>query len=184
LNLIGKEKSFFKINSINENYINEYNILATQYSEDKYQEIEQFQIPREKVETTFNALYYYDRSTRTIDLEKSLNSPIINNIYKYISQDNRIGLIIDWEMSHDLIETVTYKIYIQTPSKQTANIELTANYSNYNPTLGMFRYTWNGNSLLNNEFGTYTVHIMASIKDGDLNKFSNKNSKSVTILDY
>jgi hypothetical protein len=183
LNLIDKERFLFKISSITENYINEYNILATQYSEDKYAEIEE-NISYDKLENTFNALYYYDSSNKSFDSENNLQSPIINNVSRFNKQDGGFGLVIDWQMTNSFIQNVKYKIYIKTPSKQTRNIEIQTDFTSYNSALGFFRYYWNGMGSTSSEVGTYTVYIMSTLKDGELNKISVENSRSVTILDY
>jgi hypothetical protein len=183
LSIINKDKFLFKINSITENYINEYNIMATQYSESKFQEIEEA-VSYDNIEDTFNSLYYYTSSNKTYDSDKALRSPIINNIYRFTKPNGKFGLVIDWEMDYYLINTVKYKIYIKTPSKQTRNIEILTDYASFNSNLNLFRYNWNGNETSDNELGTYTIFIMAYVQEGDIYKSSMENSRSVTIMDY
>jgi hypothetical protein len=184
LNLIGKEKFIFKINSINENYINEYSIMATQYSESKFSEIEE-PIQYDKIEDTFNQLYYYSRSSASYDPEKTLESPIITNVSRFNKSNNQgFGLVIEWQMKHYLLNQIKYKVYIKTPSKQTRNIEISSDISAYNKDTNLFTLYWNGSQNGADELGTYTVYIMATLQDGELYKFSVENSRSVTILDY
>jgi len=179
LNLLNKRDKIYKIMSITENYINEYNILATEYNLDKFKEIEE-NAGIDNLQNTFNFLTAQAESKQASDKER-LAAPVISSL-RYIIFNAQPSLEIKWA---NVLNANLFKIYIQTPSKQTSNYEASANYSSdYNKNISSYLKIW---ALPTNpEIGTYTVSIQSLSDDNSiyLYKMSPFASKSVSIMNY
>ena len=166
--------------SITENYINEYNILATQYNRQKFKEIEENDAC-DNLLNTFNFITAYTEKSNSTTATL-LKSPIFNAV-EYAKDYNNIKyLVFKWTASQN---ATAYNVYIKTPSSQTRNYSIVVyatdtNY--YNASNGTFQYPW----LLPNEIGTYTVTIeaFAPAVGGGMYKFSPEVSRSISILEY
>jgi hypothetical protein len=168
----------FKIMSITENYINEYNILATQYNTDKFKLIEE-NATVDDLNSTFNFLNAYNSKNNTSTKDFLLKAPIFKSLKYLKDSKGKPYLNIKWtpsEKNPDLI----YKIFIQTPSKQTDNFTM--------PNIGIESFNSNENEYSTNfdleksnfEIGTYKVSILA-VKEA---RISSSAIKSISILEY
>ena len=178
LTINNNKSKIYKINSISENYINEYNLIASEYNLDKFKEIEDnYQV--DDLKTTFNFLNAY---TQSIDSKTSreIQAPVIKSL-KYIS--NIKGIEIKW---NSVVNANMYDIFIQTPSKQTNNFIATASYEqDFNKENNYFEKVW---FLPENfEIGTYTISIQAYStfnNTNSINLVSPTSSRSINIMTY
>ena len=191
LQILNKNIPSFKIMSITENYINEYNIMATEYREDKFKEIED-NIEIDYLQNTFNALYYYQSSSRISDQNIPLKSPIINSITK-VDYLNMPTLQIVWTPASEHIRSVggvggtKYRIYVQSPSKQTPNLQATVGDEAYVESEKSFKYVYQGDGLINpllTEVGTYEISIEAFYEKDGIYLFSTPTKRIVNLLSY
>jgi hypothetical protein len=150
-----KKQKIYKIMSISETYINEYNILATEYNLDKFKEIEESN-EIDDINSTF--AYNYGIKPKDIleteILKDSLKAPIINDIYYYQNPNGNKNIVIEWS-SVDYADE--YELFIKTPSKQTADYEKQINESYFNKSINKYQFVFEQIS----EVGVYTVYIKA-----------------------
>ena len=186
LSIIDRETPIFKIFSITENYINEYNILATQYRCEKFNEVEE-NIQTDLLENTFNSLYYYDsmrnQSETTVN---RLKSPVISSleVIKDLSNKKFIKVSWDWSSFSEDYKDVKYRLYFQSPSKQTSNFEIVLTYNEaWNTQENIFTYYY-GESALQREIGTYKISIEAIYEKNSIYKYSPATHRSLTIMEY
>ena len=190
LQILNKNAPLFKIMSITENYINEYNILATEYKENKFEEIEE-NVQIDSLQDTFNALYYYQPSSRLTEQVESLKSPIINSITKIIYGNTPVLEII-WTPVSEHIKSVggslgtRYRIYVQSPSKQTPNLQAIVGDDAIQAD-GTFKYNFQGDGTINplkTEIGTFIVSIEAFYEKDGAYLFSTPVKRSINLLSY
>jgi hypothetical protein len=184
----------FKIMSITENYINEYNLLATEYNPSKFKLIEE-NASVDDLNSTFNFISAYNSKNNISTADSLLKTPIFKSL-KYVKDNkyNKKYLNIQWAPSN-LDSSLIYQIFIQTPSKQTNNHTI-SNIGNdfYNGVNNEYEVNFNLENA-NFEIGTYQVSIFSSTQgitpDGGfsldikpLNRISNMTSRSILILEY
>ena len=184
--ILNKTAPIFKVMSITENYVNEYNIFATQYKEEKFLEIEE-NIQVDSLDNTFNALYYYQSASRLTQKNEPLKSPIIQSLQK-ITYTNTATLEIIWVPASEHIKDYTkYRIYVQSPSKQTPNLQVVVGDEAYDDLNRNFKYYYQGNGIINplaKEIGNYTVSIEAFYEKDGVYVFSTPTKRSVNVLNY
>jgi hypothetical protein len=167
-------EKLFKIMSISENYINEYNIIANQYDICKFNYIEAA-VAKDDLESTFNQLYNYN-SPSNVDDQNAIKPPQILSLERS-SDLQSINLTF-----YKSIGATKYSIYVQTPSKQTKNFTQDLNDADYNSNTITYSFP-----LSAKEVGTYIFSI-ASVSqnsvDTTLVKYSNTNQRSITIVSY
>lgn len=171
LKLLNKTPKMFKIMSITENYVNEYNITATEFNPTRFKEIEENN-SIDDLATTFNASYLHNIST-SINSAGELKAPVILDV------DNvaNIYLFIYWRLVDD---ADYYRVFIKTPSKSTPNY-ITDHYPAPNSlTVTSFRWAFP------KEIGTYTIYIESVKKESfsSMYKFSPPASYSINYLSY
>lgn len=175
----------FKIMSISENYINEYSIFATQYRQEKFSEIEE-SIISENYESTFNYLYGYAKPFN-YNITSFLKAPILKPI-EIFNFENKTYLSISWTIDTNEILTTDFlffNIKIQTPSKQTANYEVTdLKFADlYNKNKNLFEY--NSFVLNREEVGNYQVEVQMFYKETALfSKFSPIGRRTFSFFNY
>ena len=189
----------FKIMSITENYINEYNLLATEYNPDKFKLIEE-NAAIDDLNNTFNFISAYNSKNNGSVKDSLLKAPIFKSL-KYV-RDEKYGkkyLNIQWAASN-ANSNLIYQIYIQTPSKQTNNHTIqNIGEENYNEINNEYEVNFDLENS-NFEIGTYQVSIISSSQEINsvygvssmrsddrslsLNRVSNMTSKSILILEY
>lgn len=186
LQILNKTAPTFKIMSITENYINEYNIFATQYKEEKFLEIEE-NVQVDSLDNTFNALYYYQSASRLTQKNEPLKSPIILSI-DYIRYSNAPTLDIKWQPVSEHIEGYTkYRIYVQSPSKQTPNLQVIVGDEGFDKLNNYFKYNYQGDGITNpliKEIGNYTISVEAFYENDGVYVFSIPAKRSINILNY
>jgi hypothetical protein len=175
LNLLNNRDKIYKIMSISENYINEYNILGSEYNLDKFKEIEDnYEI--DNLQNTFNFLTAQSQASQVSQRDK-LAAPVISSL-RYIS--NLRAIEIKW---NSVQNADSYDIYIQTPSKQTSNFIAQAYYStDYNANISSFLKIWYLPE--NSEIGTYTISIQSNAATTSSYQFSAIAKRSINILYY
>ena len=186
LNIRNKNEKVFKIMSITENYINEYNIFATEYNISKFKEIEESS-STDDMRDTFNFLNAY-AGAKASEVSRSLSAPIIVSIkhVRYNSSSNVRNFIeIKWTKVQN---ASSFNIYIRTPSKQTNNFQLNVKSTSFNFDENCFTQLIPLNDL-DIEVGTYIISIEACDGSSDIinnssYKTSAVSSKSITILYY
>jgi hypothetical protein len=184
LNILNKVNKIFKINSIAENYINEYNITAAEYDGNKFKEIEEGTYV-DSLENTFNYLNAYNISSKT-NKANYLEAPIISDLSLSVI-DSIKYLTLKW---NPVLNAKTYKVYIKTPSKQTENYVADVSASSIDATTNLFVYQYELPSVY--EQGTYTLGVQASTPfvdatpsvGGNLYSFSPESRRSVTLVTY
>ena len=177
LNLLNKRDKIYKVMSITENYVNEYNVIASEYNLNKFKEIED-NSDIDNLQNTFNFLTAQSQAFQTEEKDK-LAAPIITSL-RYVS--NLKALEIKW---NSVENAESYDIYIQTPSKQTSNFTTKAYYStDYNKNISSFLKIWY--LPVNSEVGTYTVSIQSNAAANVTSsyKFSPLSKRSINILNY
>jgi hypothetical protein len=186
LQILNKTSPTFKIMSITENYINEYNIFATQYKEEKFLEIEE-NVRIDSLENTFNALYYYQSASRLTQKNEPLKSPIIKSI-DYVRYSNAPTLNIKWVPASEHIEGYTqYRIYVQSPSKQTPNLQAIVGDNAFDRLNNYFEYNYQGDGIANpleKEVGNYTISVEAFYEKDGVYVFSTPTKRSINIINY
>jgi predicted phage tail protein len=177
LSLINNSPKIFKIFSMSENYINEYNILASEYNLDKFKEIEDnYQI--DNLENTFNALNKNNYVTKSSSKEL-LAATVIYSVSK-VQYGNISYLEIKWG---NVINATSFDVYIQTPSSHTSNFIMSATYdADFNKNLNLYVKTWQL-PISNMEIGTYIISIQ-SVSTLLANRFSPLAKRSITIMNY
>ena len=147
LKFLNKNSKTFKIQSINENYVNEYNITASEFNPLRFKEIEENNYI-DDLNSTFNASFLHNSSSQAISAEE-LKSPNITSLTRSGSR-----VIISWQ---GVVNATNYRIFVKTPSKITNNYitEIDAIPSN------VYTYEY---ATLNYEVGTYTFYIEAFSK--------------------
>ena len=177
LNLLNNKDKIYKIMTISENYINEYNIIASEYNLDKFKEIED-NSEIDNLQNTFNFLTAQSQASQISEKDK-LAAPIISSL-RYIS--NLRAIEIKWNLVQN---AASYDIYIQTPSRQTNNFTAKASYEDdYNNNISSFLKIWYLPE--NSEIGTYTISIQSVASDNVSSsyKFSAISKRSINILNY
>ena len=187
----------FKIMSITENYVNEYNLLATEYNPDKFKLIEE-NASVDDLNSTFNFISAYNSKNNNSTKDSLLKAPIFKSL-KYIRDNkyNKKYLNIQWTPTNP-DPNLIYQIFVQTPSKQTNNHTISnIGIDYYNEINNEYEVNFDLENA-NFEIGTYQVSIFSSsqgleIMDGSLsvidetiflNRISNMTSKSILILEY
>jgi hypothetical protein len=183
--------------SITENYINEYNLLATEYNPDKFKLIEE-NATIDDLNNTFNFISAYNSKNNKSEKDSLLKAPIFKSL-KYV-RDEKYGkkyLNIQWAASN-VNYNLIYQIYIQTPSKQTNNHTIqNIGIENYNEINNEYEINFDLENA-NFEIGTYQVSISSSSQNLEafngvlsmqgntnfLNRISTIASKSILILEY
>jgi hypothetical protein len=186
LNIRNKKEKIFKIMSITENYINEYNIFATEYNIDKFKEIEESS-SIDDMRNTFNFLNAYS-NTKTYEFSPLLAAPIILSI-EHLKYNSSSGIKNFIEIKWSKVQNATsFNIYIRTPSKQTNNFQLNVDITKFNFDENCFSQLIPLNDL-DIEAGTYMVSIESCIGISESNSASKfrtsaVSTKSITILYY
>ena len=150
-----KKQKTYKIMSISETYINEYNILATEYNLDKFKEIEENN-EVDDINSTF-AYNYGLKSKDVLEVElltDSLKAPIINQIYYFKNSKSVQCIVIEW---YPVDYAQEYNLLIKTPSKQSVNYEKRIDIAYYNASINKYQFIFENA----NEVGVYTVSIQA-----------------------
>ena len=168
----------FKIMSINEEYINEYSIFATEYDVNKFLKIECSSASLLSIHNTFNYLYAYE-AQKVQATSENLKSPIIEN---FSAIEANKSLLIQWK---GVTFAEKYKIYLKTPSRQTSNFqaEILSNDPSYNANLNLYSLKI---ARPTTEVGTFIVTIEAykSQSADTMAKFSPPTSRSLNLLEY
>ena len=187
----------FKIMSITENYINEYNLLATEYNPDKFKLIEE-NASIDDLNSTFNFISAYNSKNNNSIKDSLLKAPIFKSL-KYVKDDKYFKkyLNIQWAPANS-DPNLIYQVFIKTPSKQTNNHTISNIGINfYNEINNEYEVNFDLQNA-NFEIGTYEVSIFSSTRafqivneqfyfiesTNFLNKISNMTSKSILILEY
>ena len=187
----------FKIMSITENYINEYNLLATEYNADKFKLIEE-NASIDDLNSTFNFISAYNSKNNSSEKDVLLKAPIFKSL-KYIRDEryDKKYLNIQW-MPTNSNTNLVYQIFIQTPSKQTNNHTISnIGIDYYNEINNEYEINFDLENA-NFEIGTYQVSISSSTQDMQtyngvlsmqgnnnfLNRISTMASRSILILEY
>ena len=172
-----QNNKIFKVMSINEDYVNEYSIFATEYDSNKFCKIEGSSASYLSIHNTFNFLNAYE-ATKNQTTSETLKSPIIEN---FSAIDLNANLLVQWK---GVTFAQKYKIYLKTPSKQTSNFqaEVLSTDSSYNKDLNLYSFKM----VKPREIGTFTIVIEAySLAAGDtMAKFSPPSSMSINLLEY
>jgi hypothetical protein len=177
LNLLNNKDKIYKVMAITENYINEYNILASEYNLDKFKEIED-NSEIDNLQNTFNFLTAQSQALQVSEKDR-LAAPVISSL-RYIS--NLHAIEIKW---NSVQNADSYDIYIQTPSKQTSNFITKAYYNtDYNKNISSFLKIWYLPE--NSEIGTYTISIQSNAAAAAISsyQFSAIAKRSINILNY
>ena len=183
LKIKNKKVRTFKISSIIENYINEYQIHATEYNLNKFNEMDE-QGKTEDLLTTFHSVYGYTTTTN-INTADYIQSPILSSFIR-IKYNNEDYLEARWS---PIIGATAYELYLETPSKQTPNFLATVKSSALIDNEFIFRKKlidlFSKNTI---EIGTYILKIRSLTGTKDLGKigykFSPEAQRSLIILDY
>jgi hypothetical protein len=116
-----------------------------------------------------------------------LKSPIIQSLQK-ITYTNTPTLEIIWVPASEHIKDYTkYRIYVQSPSKQTPNLQVVVGDEAYDDSNRNFKYYYQGNGIINpltKEIGNYTISIEAFYEKDGVYVFSTPTKRSVNILSY
>ena len=187
LPLRNHENKTYKIMSINENYINEFSVFATEYNLKKFEEIEDnYQI--DNLKNSLNQLGYSETQTY-VDLDRKVGAPTINDLTFWKNGEN-YWLTLNW---NSVINAKSYVIYLQTPSRNTPNFltEVFAGQNDFfagietsNTLRAYLRipfYKGYADKPAFMEVGTYTVSIQTKALDGSLSTFS---MRSINIMNY
>ena len=164
---------------MSENYINEYNILATEYNLNKFKEIED-NYTVDNLNNTFNQTAGLTQSISTSE-DSKLKAPVIQSLLPVKYGKYPTSLEIKW---NSVDNASSYSIFIQTPSKQSSNYETTVSATSFNASLNSFIYLYQLPTIT--EIGTYTISIRAiysSVGASDY-KSSPTSKRSVTLLTY
>jgi len=184
LNILNKKNKIFKINSISENYINEYNIVAAEYDSNKFKEIEEGAYI-DNLENTFNFLNAYNASSQAIKANY-LTTPIIIDL-SLIQFNGSSYLSLQWNA---VLNAKTYTVYVKTPSKQTQNFIATINADSIDRNTNKYIYNYQLPAIY--EQGSYTLGVQASAPFvdvapsvvGSLYSFSPETTRSITLITY
>jgi hypothetical protein len=178
LKLLNSESKTFKIMSITENYVNEYNISATEFNSNRFKEIEE-NSSVDDLRSTFNASFMHNSATQTNSAFK-LNAPIILSLERVVG-NNINYLEIKWR---GVQGAEKYRVFVKTPSDLTFDFEGIVSASSIDPTLNLFVYRWPLPTVT--EVGTYAVSLEAFSEStfNSMYKFSPKSSQSITVLSY
>jgi len=176
--LNNKNNKAFKITSIIENYINEYNVVAYEYNLDKFKEIEE-NSNIDDLRASFNFLGIEQASI----LEKAnynLLSPVITSLTQVVV-NGKNHIRIQW---NSVVNATEFNILIRTPSITTSNFAATVPISNFKTEINSFIYDWPIPE--NGDVGTYVFNIQ-SVNFNELQnmkKISPITSRSIVILNY
>ena len=195
LKILNRVPRTFKVQQVQENYINEYSIFATEFNENKFLEIEE-NVQIDNLSNTFNYLYGYNEASKNSNENNLLKSPIVEELILVRDGSGDSFLKIKWRpvttVKNQISKDTKYKIFVQTPSKQTANYvsevdpKNPVDESNYYDRLSnsyIFYYKLPTSS--NMEIGTYKVSVQAfETKDGLMFKFSPYGFRSITLMSY
>jgi hypothetical protein len=184
LNILNKKNKIFKINSISENYINEYNIVAAEYDGNKFKEIEEGAYI-DNLENTFNFLNAYNASSQAIKANY-LTTPIIIDL-SLIQFNGSSYLSLQWNA---VLNAKTYTVYVKTPSKQTQNFIATISADSIDRNTNKYIYNYQLPAIY--EQGSYTLGVQASAPFvdaapsvvGSLYSFSPEATRSITLITY
>ena len=195
LKLRNQNQKLFKISSINENYINEYNIIGTYYNPEKFKEIDE-STNVDRMENTFNYLNALNTTNKNNTADKLL-APVITSIEVVQDSTGNKFIVFKWpKVSVSNTASVDsnyvyYNIFIQTPSKQTANSIATIQNKDVDPIEGVFVYRYLlGTS--NYELGTYKVSIQTwtpvlqypIVTQDSMYKYSAMSSRTISVINY
>jgi hypothetical protein len=116
-----------------------------------------------------------------------LKSPIILSI-DYVRYSNTPALDIKWKpVSEHIVGYTQYRIYVQSPSKQTPNLQAIVSDEGYNRENDLFEYKYQGDGITNpltNEVGNYTVSIEAFYEKDGVYVFSTPTKRSINVINY
>jgi hypothetical protein len=171
LNINNHCEKIYKIMSITENYINEYNVLATEFNLNKFKEIED-NYQTDDLRSTFNALTAHEEAERIESAEK-LKAPIILSVDHFTDVNKNRYIIIKWDNTQN---ASSYFIYLQTPSKQTSDY-VTESTTDFKVSENCFIKTI---KIPNDEVGLFTVMIQS--RKGEL--ISTMAKRSINIFNY
>ena len=190
LTLETKEPKIFKVMSISENYINEYNIFASQFNCAKFKEIEDCSSV-DNLSSTFNFLYGYTSASEASTENNFLTTPLIDSLCLTKDQNQNIYIRTLWKPIPQNRDSVNYKLYIQTPSSTTNNFsidlrneELMKYCSN-----NLFSYNFLLPEDSRREVGTYKFSIQAIYQcciEGlpQPKQFSDCSSRTINIMNF
>jgi hypothetical protein len=168
-------EKIYKIMSITENYINEYNLFATEFNFNKFKEIEDnSQI--DNLKNTFNMLHGYSEVDRAESFDR-LIAPIILSINYYLDSTKNKFIQVKWSNTQN---ASSYLVYIQTPSKQTSDYFSEVSSSSFNKQENCFIIAI---KIPNNEVGTFTVSIQSKRLLPEL-LLSPLAKRSINIINY
>jgi hypothetical protein len=190
LTLQTKESKIFKVMSISENYINEYDIFASQFNCEKFKEIEDCSSV-DNLSSTFNFLYGYTSASQASQSNNFLTTPLINCLSLYKDQKENVYIQASWKAIPQNKDSINYKLYVQTPSSTTNNflIDLTtcdlSKFCNNN----LFNYNFLLPENSKREIGTYKFSIQAVYQcclDAVLQpkQFSDCSSRTINIMNF
>ena len=184
LNIETYNPKVYKIMSISENYINEYNIFANEFNCDKFKEIEEC-VSVDNLESTFNYLYSYESASKQTAANKYLDQPYIECL-SLIKDPSNAYIQVSWRPNATNTNDLAYKLYIKTPSNSTSNFTDQFNYSDLrqffkDENLFSYRFKLPNKDM---EVGTYTFSLQAFYLDSQIKQFSMCSSRSINILCY
>lgn len=190
LTLETKEPKIFKVMSITENYINEYNVFASQFNCQKFKEIEDCSSV-DNLSSTFNFLYGYTSASEASTSNNFLTTPLINCLSLLKDQKENIYIQASWKAIPQNRDSVNYKLYVQTPSSTTNNfsIDFTASELNKFCNNNLFNYNFLLPETSKREIGTYKFSIQAIYQCRILNlpqpkQFSDCSSRTINIMNF
>ena len=175
LKLLNKSSKIYKIMSIAENYVNEYNVIATEFNPARFKEIEENNAI-DDLNTTFNASYLHNNKIE-INAAEELKAPVILSL-----TNSSTSLIVKWRGSPN---ATSYSLFVKTPSKNTRNYIAEVSSASIGSD-NLFTYSWPLPNLVT-EVGTYTFSIEAMNKisvSNSMYKFSQPASQTITVLSY
>ena len=193
LKILDKNPKIFKIMQITENYINEYNIVASEFNTGKFLEIEENH-SIDDLNNSFNYLYGIEQVNKQSDSSAFIKAPIINKLEttKFFTTESNylLGLQIEWFFETVNIknqgESIFNSIEILSPSNKLYKVD-DSNQISYDVNLNKFS-TFVDLSKISKEIevGSYLVRISIKQKDVDGNvvKTSPITSKNVVVLNY
>lgn len=171
----------YKILSINESYINEYNISAVQYDPKKFELIEENNLI-DDLNSTFNFISAYNSKQKIQNEEDLIKAPIFKNLNILQDSNNKYYLNIKWTPSKQKnLEGFIYKIYINPPSSFgfLKGYEIKGK-NNYNDILNEYELNINLDDF-GNQIGTYEISIISFSEKGTP---SSQVKKSINFLNF
>jgi hypothetical protein len=167
-------EKIYKIMSISESYVNEYNVLANEFNLNKFKEIEDnYEI--DNLKSTFNAISAHEESERIEENEK-LKIPVIVSLDYFIDLNKKKFLTLKWTNTQN---ASSYKIYLQTPSKQTSDYVTEASSYDYSASEKCFIKII---EIPTDEVGIFTIMIQSKNEEPLL--LSPLVKRSINIFNY